>query len=181
MLAHLQLLLSHLFQKDHNSSKAFPYVTMYLLLVLLCAADGKPAAPAQPQASTSALASDELEGLFTTAQPGAQAAQPQLQQPGPQPWQQSAGLAQPGQGMQGMNPALAMMMMQAGMGMGMQHGTNLPPGRSRHLQPFHACVWSCTEQCGLLHATRRSHELPSRSATAPTTLLHFQWLLQRAV
>lgn len=52
--------------------------------------------------------------------------------------------------MQGMNPAMAMMMMQAGMGMGMQPGMNLPPGWSQHLQPFHTCIWSYTEQRGLL-------------------------------
>lgn len=80
-----------------------------------------PAAQASQQpahAPSSASAVDELEGLFTTAQPSSQAAQPQLQGPGPQPWQQSMGQPQPGQGM---TPGMMMMMMQAGMGM--QPGT----------------------------------------------------------
>ena len=92
-----------------------------------CLADGtSTASPSLAPTSTSAAAVDELEGLFTTAQPGAQASQPQLQAPQPQPWHQNMGGAQAGQGMQGMNPAVAMMMMQAGMHPGAAMG--FPPG-----------------------------------------------------
>ena len=84
--------------------------------MMLCIADGTTAAsPSHTTTPTSAAAVDELEGLFTTAQPGSQATQPQLRAPGPQPWHQNMAASQPGQGMQGMNPAVAMMMMQAGM------------------------------------------------------------------
>lgn len=83
------------------------------------AADSNTAATLS-QAPGPSAAADSLEGLFATAQPSQQAASP------PQ-----LGQGHMGQGMQAVNPAMAMLMMQ----MGMQPGASqaFAPGQLLHL------------------------------------------------